>query len=241
MSTDESFNAPTLAQQTLELPILEQSILEQSILDALPQTQCTQCGYDGCAPYAHAIAFEQTPINQCPPSGAAGIAQLARITGQKIIPLNPEHGVEQPLRVAYIIEDACIGCTKCIQVCPTDAIVGAAKFMHTVIAERCTGCDLCVPACPVDCIEMPIATDTDWTHARAQQARAQYEFRLMRLAREKAAREVRRHAKLHIKHETFSQEHPPEQFENADVERKRASIEAALARARARRKPNDAQ
>ena len=145
------------------------------------------------------------------------------------------------MRVAYIIEDACIGCTKCIQVCPTDAIIGAAKFMHSVIADRCTGCDLCVPACPVDCIEMPIALDTDWTRARAQRARAQYEFRLMRLEREKLERLARRHVKLHDKHQAFTVEHPPEQFENAEIERKRASIEAALARARARRNPNGEQ
>lgn len=215
--------------------------LEQQILDVLPQTQCAQCGYDGCAPYAHAIAFDNTPINQCPPGGTAGISELAQITGRKIIPLNPDNGIEQPLRVAYIIEEACIGCTKCIQVCPTDAIIGAAKFMHSVIADRCTGCDLCVPACPVDCIEMPIALDTDWTRARAQRARAQYEFRLMRLEREKLERLARRHVKLHDKHQAFTVEHPPEQFENAEIERKRASIEAALARARARRNPNGEQ
>lgn len=215
--------------------------LEQQILDALPQTQCAQCGYDGCAPYAQAIAFDHAAINQCPPGGTAGIAELAQITGQKIIPLNPDNGIEQPLRVAYIIEDACIGCTKCIQVCPADAIIGAAKFMHSVIADRCTGCDLCVPACPVDCIEMPIALDTDWTRARAQRARAQYEFRLMRLEREKLERLARRHVKLHDKHQAFTVEHPPEQFENAEIERKRASIEAALARARARRNPNGEQ
>jgi electron transport complex protein RnfB len=215
--------------------------LEQQILDALPQTQCAQCGYDGCAPYAQAIAFDHAAINQCPPGGTAGIAELAQITGQKIIPLNPDNGIEQPLRVASIIEEACIGCTKCIQVCPTDAIIGAAKFMHSVIADRCTGCDLCVPACPVDCIEMPIALDTDWTRARAQRARAQYEFRLMRLEREKLERLARRHVKLHDKHQAFTVEHPPEQFENAEIERKRASIEAALARARARRNPNGEQ
>lgn len=215
--------------------------LEQQILDALPQTQCTQCGFAGCAPYAHAIAFDNTPINQCPPGGEAGIAQLAQITGKEMMPLNPNNGVEQPLRVAFIREDACIGCTKCIQVCPTDAIIGAAKFMHSVIAERCTGCDLCVPACPVDCIEMPLAPHSDWTRERAQRARAQYEFRQARLTRERMERDARRHEKLNSKHQTFTAEHPPEQFESAEIERKRASIQAALARARARRNPSNGQ
>ena len=209
--------------------------LEQRINDALPQTQCTQCGFDGCAPYAHAIAFHNEPINQCPPSGAVGIAQLAHITGHPIIPLNPEHGIEQPLRVAYIIEDQCIGCTKCIQACPVDAIVGAAKLMHTVIAERCNGCELCVPPCPVDCIQMPPAADPDWTRERAHASRAQYQFRNERLKREKIERDERRHQKLEHKHADFSAEHPPTHIENDDIERKRASIEAALARARARR------
>ena len=215
--------------------------LEQQILDILPQTQCTQCGFEGCAPYAHAIVFDNTPINQCPPGGVQGIAQLAQITGKEVMPLNPKNGVEQPLRVAFIVEDACIGCTKCIQVCPTDAIVGAAKFMHSVIAERCTGCDLCVPACPVDCIEMSLASEPNWTYMRAQRARAQYAFRQARLARERIERDARRHAKLDSKHQTFTTEHPPEQFESAEIERKRASIEAALARARARRNPNGGQ
>ena len=215
--------------------VLSTEQLAQRIDDALPQTQCTQCGYDGCAPYAHAIAFEHTPINQCPPGGAKGIIELAHITDRTVIALNPENGVEQPLRVATIIEDQCIGCTKCIQACPVDAIVGAAKLMHTVIAELCTGCELCVPPCPVDCIEMPLATDPDWTRTRAHAAREQYQFRAQRLQREKTEREQRRHQKLEHKHADFTAEHPPEQFENDDVERKRASIEAALARARARR------
>ena len=227
-------NTPNAAPPHLTSSTAEQ--LAQRIDDALPQTQCTQCGYDGCAPYARAIALEHTPINQCPPGGAAGIAELARITGQPVIALNPENGVEQPLRVATIIEDECIGCTKCIQACPVDAIVGAAKLMHTVLADRCTGCELCVPPCPVDCIEMPVAADPDWTRARANAAREQYQFREQRLKREKTEREQRRHQKLEHKHVDFTAEHPPAQFESDDIERKRASIEAALARARERRK-----
>lgn len=120
----------------------------------LPQTQCGQCGYPGCRPYAEAIAAGQADINQCPPGGEAGVRALAELLGMEPKPLNAEHGEEKPKRVAFIIEADCIGCTKCIQACPVDAIVGAPKRMHTVIAELCTGCDLCLPPCPVDCIEM---------------------------------------------------------------------------------------
>lgn len=126
-------------------------------IDALlPQTQCGQCGYPGCRPYAEAIAQEQADINQCPPGGEAGIRALADLLGREAKPLNPENGEEQPRRVAVIDEAACIGCTLCIQACPVDAIVGASKQMHTVIEQECTGCDLCLPPCPVDCIEMVV-------------------------------------------------------------------------------------
>jgi Na+-translocating ferredoxin:NAD+ oxidoreductase subunit B len=125
----------------------------------LPQTQCTRCGYQGCLPYAKAIATQAAAINQCPPGGAKTIAALAELLDTPIIPLNPKHGSEQALTIARIVEDICIGCTKCIQVCPVDAIVGMQKRMHTVIAKECTGCELCIPACPVDCIELvPDAT-----------------------------------------------------------------------------------
>jgi electron transport complex protein RnfB len=120
----------------------------------LPQTQCGRCGYPGCRPYAEAIARGDAPINRCPPGGAEGVRMLARITGQPVLPLDPACGAEAPPRIALIDEDACIGCTKCIQACPVDAIVGASKWMHTVIADRCTGCELCLPPCPVDCIAM---------------------------------------------------------------------------------------
>ena len=123
-------------------------------IDALlPQTQCGQCGYPGCRPYAEAIAAGDA-INKCPPGGAAGIGALASLLGVEPLPLNAEHGEESAPCVAFILEDECIGCVKCIQACPVDAIVGAAKQMHTVIAAECTGCDLCVAPCPVDCIEM---------------------------------------------------------------------------------------
>lgn len=120
---------------------------------ALPQTQCTRCGYAGCRPYAEAMAAG-APINQCPPGGAATIAALARLTGREPLPLNPEHGIEAPPLVAQIEEDECIGCARCLPPCPVDAILGARRQMHTVLLELCTGCELCVAPCPVDCIVM---------------------------------------------------------------------------------------
>ncbi len=119
----------------------------------LPQTQCGQCGFPGCRPYAEAIADGEA-INKCPPGGEATINDLATLLDVEPMPLDEEHGEEKPRAVAYIREDECIGCTKCIQACPVDAILGAAKLMHTVIASECTGCDLCVEPCPVDCIDM---------------------------------------------------------------------------------------
>jgi electron transport complex protein RnfB len=122
----------------------------------LPQTQCGQCGYPGCRPYAEAIAQQQADINQCPPGGDAGIRALAELLGREVKPLNPANGVEKPKALAVIDEATCIGCTKCIQACPVDAILGGPKLMHTVIAELCTGCELCLPPCPVDCIAMVV-------------------------------------------------------------------------------------
>lgn len=127
-------------------PIVEQ------INAILPQTQCGQCSYPGCKPYAEAIAKGEAPINQCPPGGQEGIKKLAELLDVEVLELNPENGTEEEDQVVEIVEADCIGCTKCIQVCPVDAIVGAAKQMHTVIQDECTGCDLCIPACPVDCI-----------------------------------------------------------------------------------------
>ena len=118
----------------------------------LPQTQCAQCGYPGCRPYATAIVDGDADINQCPPGGEAGVRKLADLLGRATKPLNPEHGIEKPAVVALIVEEDCIGCTKCIQACPVDAIVGAPKRMHTIVADLCTGCELCLPPCPVDCI-----------------------------------------------------------------------------------------
>ena len=161
-------------------------------IDALlPQTQCEQCGFHGCRPYAEAMARGEAPINRCPPGGAAGIARLAELLDVPVLPLDPEHGVEMPRTLARIVEADCIGCTKCIQACPVDAIVGSAKLMHTVIVDDCTGCELCVPACPVDCIvlePMPLAQWEDAIHADT--ARVHFQRREARLAREQSRREA---------------------------------------------------
>jgi electron transport complex protein RnfB len=160
-------------------------------IDALlPQTQCEQCGYHGCRPYAEAMARGEAPINQCPPGGTAGIEKLAALLQQPVLPLNPQHGVEKPRTLARIVEADCIGCTKCIQVCPVDAIVGASKLMHTVIADDCTGCELCVPACPVDCIVLlPMPPEQiDTKHADA--ARVHFEQREARLERQRLQRDA---------------------------------------------------
>lgn len=128
--------------------------LTDKIDQLLPQTQCRECGFEACRPYAEAIELGQAEINQCPPGGQLVIDQLAQLLDKESIPLNPAHGQHRPFRLAVIDEDECIGCTKCIQACPVDAIVGAAKLMHTVLADFCTGCELCLPPCPVDCIDM---------------------------------------------------------------------------------------
>ena len=134
-------------------PIVDQ------IEELLPQTQCGQCGHPGCRPYAEAIANGEA-INKCPPGGESTIHDLANLLDVEVLPLDAEHGEEDVKKIAYIREDECIGCTKCIQACPVDAILGAAKQMHTVIVDECTGCDLCVEPCPVDCIDMlPIETN----------------------------------------------------------------------------------
>ena len=213
--------------------------LADRILDALPQTQCTRCGYPDCKAYAQAIASEQVPINQCPPGGAEGVAILARLTGQPVLPLNVEHGHEGPMTVAVIDEAWCIGCTLCIKACPTDAILGSNKVMHTVIESACTGCDLCLPVCPVDCIEMvPVSGNKTgweaWSSELAAQARLRYESRQIRLVHEEREHAIRLEAKATMK--LADLEAHTHLAENADTEmaRKRAIIEAALAKAKAR-------
>jgi len=163
------------------------SPLARRIDALLPQTQCTECGYAGCRPYAEAIASGEADINQCPPGGESAIAALANLLGREAKPLNPANGAYRPPHVAVIDEATCIGCTKCIAACPVDAIVGASKLMHTVIASWCTGCELCIPPCPVDCIAMASVEalpQPDLSRAR-HEAR---EERLARTERERAAR-----------------------------------------------------
>ena len=161
-------------------------------IDALlPQTQCTKCGFEGCRPYADAIAGGQAEINQCPPGGAAGIEALARLLHRAPLPLNPANGVERPLMVAVVDEARCIGCTLCIPACPVDAIIGASKRMHSVIASHCTGCELCLPPCPMDCISMlPVAPTRAWTESDRDAARARHRARGERLDRTTAPRPV---------------------------------------------------
>ena len=162
----------------------------------LPQTQCTRCGYPVCLAYAEAIANEKADIDQCPPGGQAGVDALAGLLGRASKPLNAAFGIEANPTIAVIDEDVCIGCTKCILACPVDAIVGAAKRMHTVIATECTGCGLCIPPCPVDCITMVATSATplarDEILERASVAKRRFEDRNRRLARNNSERSSRR-------------------------------------------------
>ena len=213
-------------------------------IDALlPQTQCTKCGYQGCRPYAQALADGEADINQCPPGGAEGIRELAQLLGREEKPLNPSNGVEAPRAAALIDESRCIGCMLCIRACPVDAIVGAAKRMHTVLTESCTGCELCLPPCPVDCIDM-FELDTlaqrGNRHAavlaeqsvddRAALARERFGFHQFRAAREQEERGQRLEKKARDK-----LAHLEQLPGSHDIDRKKAAVQAAIARARARR------
>jgi len=205
---------------------------------ALPQTQCTQCGYDGCLPYARAIAAGDAPINRCPPGGDAGIAALAGLLNQPVIALDKSCGEPGPLMVAVIDERHCIGCTLCIKACPVDAIVGANKRMHTVIPDWCTGCGLCVPPCPVDCIVMtPVAPARDWSRADAEAARRRHHARTARLQSREQDAQARLAARSGGMHATATAASLPEPGAESDPASatKHAVIAAALARARARR------
>lgn len=196
------------------MPVDTSVVIER--LDAeLPQTQCTQCGYDGCRPYAQAMTDGLAPINRCPPGGQGGVVALAEVLNTAVLPLDLTRGSPQPLRVAVIDETHCIGCTLCMVACPVDAIVGANKRMHTVLADVCTGCDLCVAPCPVDCIDM-VPAQRAWTSADTRVARQRHQRRNLRVQQEKAA--------------LATPVAPPEAEPT-----KQAVITDALARARARR------
>lgn len=215
--------------------------LVHQLNDALPQTQCTRCGYPDCQGYAHAIATGEAAINQCPPGGAEGIAKLAALTGQTPQPLNPTHGAETARVVMWIDESWCIGCTLCIKACPVDAIVGSNKRMHTVLEDVCTGCELCLPVCPVDCIHTdpvqghgPQAPTgwAAWSPTQALSARQRYEFRSTRLNLEERQRSKKLEEKALAKLSDLaahSHHTAPEV-----LDKKRAIIEAALAKARTR-------
>ncbi|MFN7753971.1 MAG: RnfABCDGE type electron transport complex subunit B [Pseudomonadota bacterium] len=201
-------------------------------LDALlPQTQCTRCGYPACLPYAEAIARGEADIDRCPPGGDEGAAALARAAGRAIRPVDRTRGEPGPLRVALIDEAACIGCTICIRKCPVDAIVGAAKRMHTVLGAECTGCELCVAPCPVDCITM-VELPPQAARFVPETARERHRFRQVRLAREPADRARRFAQAATLKLAELDRE-PPRELDAATA-RRRAIVERALARAHAR-------
>lgn len=205
---------------------------------ALPQTQCTRCGYPDCRAYAEAMAAGEADINRCPPGGAEGVQRLAALTGRPPLPLDDSRGHEGPRALAVIDEAWCIGCTLCIKACPVDCIVGASKRMHTVVDDQCTGCELCVPACPVDCIAMvPVTGDRTgwqaWSPAQADEARARYAFHRWRVERDRRENDERLAAKAAAKLADLPAH--TQHTDPATIERKRAVIEAALQRARARR------
>ena len=163
---------------------------------ALPQTQCTRCGYPDCRGYAEAMTAGEAEINRCPPGGAEGIVRLARLSGRPVLPLETTRGHEGPRALAVIDEAWCIGCTLCIKACPVDCIVGASKLMHTVIDDLCTGCELCVPVCPVDCIAMVPVTGSRtgwqaWSEPQAAQASERYAWHRRREQRDEAERNER--------------------------------------------------
>jgi electron transport complex protein RnfB len=212
--------------------------------DALPQTQCTKCGYPDCRGYAEAMASGEALPNRCPPGGITGIQRLGHIL-TPIYPLDafelhptidPECGIERPRPVAFIDPQKCIGCTLCIQACPVDAIVGASKQMHVVLTEWCTGCDLCIPPCPVDCISMIDVTGNQtgwdaWSSELANISRKRYHERELRLDREQKDNDERLAKKAAAKLVAVNAENPTSDAQKKEQERKRAIIAAAIARA----------
>ncbi len=211
--------------------------LTEKLLAALPQTQCTRCGFPDCKAYAQAIASGEAAINQCPPGGDVGIARLSALTGQPVIPLNTDHGHEVPRTLAVIDEAWCIGCTLCIKVCPTDAIMGTNKMMHTVIEPYCTGCELCLPVCPVDCIALENATGTAtgwaaWSMPLSDLARDRYKTHSERLKRDGDLNAKRLISKAQTKLDDLAAH--SRIIDPQVLDKKRAVIEAALARARSK-------
>ncbi len=209
--------------------------------DALPQTQCTRCGYPSCRDYADAMAVDGVAINRCPPGGAEGIERLAHITQRPTLALDPGFGSERPRRVAWVVEAHCIGCTLCIKACPVDCIVGAPKRMHTVIEALCTGCELCIPVCPVDCIELEDVTPSlsgwsAWSARQANAARDQFEARNVRRAKLQVDTQAQRDAKA--QHQLSDLAAQSAITDAATLARKKALITQAMQRAQARRKPD---
>jgi electron transport complex protein RnfB len=216
-------------------PPASSAALAERLDAALPQTQCTRCGYPDCRSYAEAIAQGEAAINRCPPGGAEGIARLSQISGQPELPLDTTRGDELPRALAVIDEAWCIGCTLCIKACPVDCILGAAKQMHTVIDDQCTGCQLCVPVCPVDCIAMVPVTPgrtgwQAWTDQQATQARERYAWHQERTAHDQAEHDERLAAKAQHKLDHLVGQ--SKLTDPATLDAKRAVIAAALARAR---------
>jgi len=233
-----------MASIILPMPSSNPLSLADQIENLLPQTQCTKCGYPACRPYAEAIAEGKANYNQCPPGGAEGVQRLANFLGKPVIPLNPVNGQERPRPVAVIDESLCIGCTLCIQACPVDAIVGAAKQMHTVLPDWCTGCDLCVAPCPVDCIAMVDVTPgrggwNAWSQEQADIARVRHDFRKERLLREKEENDARLAAKAVAKLSAIQSEPAGNPAEQAEKERKKAIIQAAMERARLKKEQSE--
>jgi electron transport complex protein RnfB len=190
-----TINCQSARREYLNMPVSPESpTLIDQINALLPQTQCGQCSFKGCRPYAEAIASGAADINQCPPGGDEGIRDLAALLGVAAKPLNTTFGRHKPPSVAFIVEQDCIGCTKCIAACPVDAILGASKFMHTVIASECTGCELCIAPCPVDCIVMQSAPSSHAEVDRRQksaQSKRRYDARCLRKEKEEAEKAER--------------------------------------------------
>ena len=216
---------------------MTQSLAER-ILAVLPQTQCTRCGYPDCAAYAQAIASDGAAINQCPPGGLEGVQRLSAVTGRPATALNPDNGLERPRSIAVIDENWCIGCTLCLPVCPTDAILGSNKMMHTVIEPYCTGCELCLPVCPVDCITMENVTGNAtgwgaWSQSQADTAGKRYDFHSKKANRYPGENQKKLAPTAEMK--PASLEDHSRHTDPAVLDQKRAMIESALARAKALR------